>query len=396
MKSTAPRGVRLQRKSALQFLILIGIVSLFSDMTHEAARSVNGPFLAILGASGTVVGVVSGLGEVAGYSIRLLSGYFSDRTRKYWTITFVGYVINLLAVPLLALVGNWPVAAALMIVERIGKGIRVPPRDTMLSHATESMGRGWGFGLHEAMDQLGAILGPLIVATVLYARSDYRPAYAVLLIPALLALSVLALARFLYPRPHELSKAQTSAKGRDHSRTFWLYVAATALMAAGFADFPLIAYHFQKVSIADPTIIPVIYSVAMGVDALAALAFGRLFDRIGASTMVVAALLSAGFAPLAFFGGLWLAILGMVLWGIGMGAQESVMRAAIADMVPPERRGRAYGVFNTAFGIAWFLGSAAIGTLYDISIPALVVFSVVAQLASVPIFYAVARRARGG
>jgi len=385
---------QLQARTALGFVILVGIVSLFSDMTHEAARSINGQFLAVLGASGAAVGVVSGLGEVAGYSIRLLSGFLSDRTRKYWTITFLGYAINLLAVPLLALAGNWPAAAVLMIVERIGKGIRVPPRDTMLSHATESMGRGWGFGLHEAMDQLGAILGPLIVAAVLFARADYRTGYAVLLMPALLALAVLTLARFRYPRPEELSKPPSRSQGGDHSRRFWLYVGATALMAAGFADFPLIAYHFEKVSIAGPTLIPVIYAVAMGVDALAALAFGRLFDRMGASTLVIAAMLSAGFAPLVFFGDMRLAIAGMVLWGIGMGAQESVMRAAIADMVPSDRRGSAYGLFNTVFGIAWFLGSAVIGVLYDVSIPALVGFSVIAQLASVPVFYAVARQRR--
>ena len=394
MTSGVTGAARPQSKSALRFVILLGIVSLFSDMTHEAARSVNGPFLAILGASGAVVGIVSGLGEVAGYAIRLISGYLTDQTRRYWVISFLGYAVNLLAVPFLALAGNWPAAATLMIVERIGKGIRVPPRDTMLSHATESMGRGWGFGLHEAMDQLGAILGPLIVAAVLYARSDYRAGYAILIIPALLALSVLTLARVLYPRPHELSTAEPSSPARGYSRIFWLYVAATALMAAGFADFPLIAYHFQKTSIVDPRNIPIIYAVAMGVDAVAALVLGRLFDRIGPSTMVLAAAASAGFAPLAFFGGLWLAILGMVFWGIGMGAQESIMRAAIAGMIPAERRGRAYGIFNTVFGIAWFLGSVVIGSLYDVSIPALVAFSMAAQLAAVPVFYVVARRVR--
>jgi MFS family permease len=392
MESTNTRSQGISARTALRFVVLIGVVSLFADMTYEGARSINGPYLAILGASGTVVGVVSGLGELIGFSIRLVSGYLSDRTKGYWTITFFGYAVNLLAVPLLALAGNWQLAALLMVIERIGKGIRVPPRDAMLSYATQHMGHGWGFGLHEALDQLGAVCGPLIVAAVLYFRDGYQTGYALLLAPALLALSVLAAARFLYPRPQDLEFSQTKLEVQGFTKPFWLYVTATAFMAAGFADFPLIAYHFQKASIATPTLIPVLYAVAMGVDALAAIIFGRLFDRIGLSTMIMVALLSAFFAPLVFFGGFSLAILGMVLWGIGIGAQESIMRAAIAGMIAPEQRGLAYGLFNTAYGIAWFLGSVLIGVLYDISIPWLVAFSMITQLASVPILFIVRQR----
>ena len=377
----------ISSNAALRFVVLIGIVSLFADMTYEGARSINGPFLAILGASGTVVGVVSGLGELIGYVLRLVSGYFSDKTKNYWAITFFGYAVNLIAVPLLALAGNWQIAAVLMMIERIGKAIRVPPRDAMLSYATHHMGRGWGFGLHEALDQLGAVTGPLIVAAVLYFRDGYRTGYALLLIPALLALAVLTTARFLYPHPQDLEINQKTLQVQVFSRSFWLYVIAAALIAAGFADFPLIAYHFQKTSLASPTLIPILYAVAMGVDALAALIFGRLFDRIGLSTMMLVAVLSAFFAPLVFFGTFSLAVLGMALWGMSMGAQESIMRAAVAGMVATERRGLAYGVFNTAYGISWFLGSVLIGVLYDVSIPWLVAFSVTAQLASIPFFY---------
>jgi MFS family permease len=385
-------GHTVSAKTALQFVVLIGIVSLFADMTYEGARSINGPYLAILGASGIIVGVVSGLGELIGYSLRLISGYFSDKTRNYWAITILGYSVNLIAVPLLALAGNWEIAAALMIAERIGKGIRVPPRDAMLSYATHQMGRGWGFGLHEALDQLGAIIGPVIVAGVLFFREGYQTGYGLLLIPALLALSILMVARFLYPRPQDLEISQTGLQVQGFSKTYWLYLAATAFIAAGFADFPLIAYHFQQASVASPSVIPVLYAVAMGADALAALAFGRLFDRIGLATLMIVAGLSALFAPLVFLGSLLPALLGMILWGVGVGAQESIMRAAVAGMVAPERRARAYGVFNTAYGIAWFLGSVLIGYLYDISIPALVAFSVIVQLISLPIFYAVSKR----
>lgn len=377
----------LTLKTALRFVVLIGVVSLFADMTYEGARSINGPFLAVLGASGAVVGIVSGLGELIGYSIRLVSGYFSDKNKSYWAITFFGYAVNLIAVPLLALAGSWQVAATLMVIERIGKGIRVPPRDAMLSYATHRMGRGWGFGLHEALDQIGAILGPLFVAAVLYFKGGYQTAYGLLIIPALLALGTLALARFLYPRPQDLEFSQTRLEVEGFSRVFWLYMAGAALVAAGFADFPLIAYHFQKASIATPALIPVLYAIAMAVDAIAAIIFGRLFDRIGLTTMIFVTVLSAFFAPLVFLGNLPMAVLGMALWGIGMGAQESIMRAAVAGMVSTERRGMAYGLFNTVYGVAWFVGSVLIGILYDVSIPWLVGFSVVAQLAAIPIFY---------
>jgi len=387
MEASTAVGQGISARTALRFVILIGMVSLFADMTYEGGRSINGPFLAILGASGTVVGVVSGLGELIGFSVRLVSGYFSDKTKGYWAITFLGYAVNLIAVPILALAGNWQIAAFLMIIERIGKGVRVPPRDAMLSYATQRMGRGWGFGLHEALDQLGAITGPLIVATVLYFRDGYRTGYGLLLVPALLALSVLTAARFLYPRPQDLEISQAKLQVAGFSKGFWLYVTAAALIAAGFADFPLIAYHFQKVSIASETMIPVLYATAMGVDALAALIFGRLFDRLGLSVMMLVAVISAFFAPLVFFGDFSLAILGMALWGIGVGAQESIMRAAIGGMIAPGQRGTAYGLFNMVYGIAWFLGSVLIGILYDVSIPWLVAFSVAAQLASIPIFY---------
>jgi MFS family permease len=377
----------ISNKTALKFVILLGVVSLFADMTYEGARSITGPFLAVLGASGTIVGIVAGFGELIGYGLRLVSGYISDRTGKYWTVTLIGYFINLLAVPLLALAGRWDIAALLMIAERMGKAIRNPSRDAMLSHATQRIGRGWGFGLHEAMDQIGAILGPLIVAGVLYLSDGYRMSFAILLVPALVALAVLLVARALYPRPRDLEVASVELKTKGFSRIFWLYLAAVSLIAAGYVDFPLISYHFEKLSIVSKVWIPGFYAVAMGVDALSALYFGRLFDRIGLSILIVVSFLSSFFAPLVFLGGFNLALLGMALWGIGMGAQESIMRAAIAEMVPMDKRSTAYGIFNAGFGLFWFLGSALMGILYDVSIPALILFSVVMQLASVPFFF---------
>lgn len=380
--------------AALTFVVLIGAVSRFADMTYEGARSITGPFLAILGASGAAVGIVAGFGELIGYGLRLASGYVSDRTGKYWAITVLGYTVNLLAVPLLALAGRWEIAALLMIAERVGKAIRTPARDAMLSHATKMIGRGWGFGLHEALDQIGAVIGPLIVAAVLYLRGSYQTGFGVLLIPALLALSVLLVARLLYPRPRDFEVGSPALETHGFPRVFWLYLFAVALIAAGYADFPLIAYHFKKVSSVPDGWIPIAYAVAMGVDALAALIFGRLFDRMGISVLIVAWLLSSFFAPLAFMGGLNVTFVGMALWGVGMGAQESIMRAAIAEMVPADRRGAAYGVFNAGYGLFWFAGSAPMGMLYDISVHMLIGFSVVTQLGSIPLLLLVRKEAR--
>ncbi len=380
------------KQSAIKFVVLIGLVSLFADMTYEGARSITGQYLAVLGASATVVGLVAGVGEFIGYGLRLVSGYISDKTRQYWMLTIIGYMLNLFAVPLLALVGRWDLAAALMILERIGKAIRTPARDAMLSHATRAVGSGWGFGLHEAMDQVGAMLGPVIVAAVLYLKGGYETSFGILVVPALLAITVLLTARYFYPNPRDLEVGYPKLNTKGFAQVFWLYLGAVALIAFGYADFPLIAFHFKKVDIAPDQWLPTLYALAMGVDALAALAFGRLFDRIGIAALALGSLLTAWFAPLVFYGGLPYAVAGMVLWGIGMGAQESIMRASIAEMVPIDKRGTAYGIFNTGYGVCWFLGSALMGYLYDVSLVSLVVFSIVMQLASIPLFLKIRKR----
>ena len=382
------------RTRAMRFVVLLGVVSLLADTTYEGARSITGPFLAALGASGTIVGLVAGFGELVGYGLRLVSGLISDRTKRYWTMTLVGYAVNLLAVPLLALAGRWEIAAALMIGERVGKALRNPPRDAMLSHATSEVGRGWGFGLHEAMDQIGAVLGPLIVTAVIETRNDFRTAFAVLLIPAVMALAVLSLARILYPHPQDLEVGIPQASTAGFPRVFWLYLAAVGLVAAGFVDFPLIAFHLQKQSIVPPVWIPAFYATAMGADAIAALVFGRIYDRLGLSTLAAASAISMLFAPLTFLAGFWGVLGGTALWGIGMGAQESILRAAVAGMVPADRRGTAYGVFNAAYGVLWFVGSALMGVLYDRSLPGLIAFSVLTQLASIPLFLVAGARMR--
>jgi MFS family permease len=380
------------RRAALAFVVLLGIVSLFADMTYEGARSAAGPYLAVLGASATVVGIVAGAGELIGYGLRLVSGYLSDRTGRYWLITIAGYVVNLAAVPILALAGNWETAAGLLVTERIGKAIRTPARDAMLSHATHQVGHGWGFGLHEALDQVGAVLGPLLIGCVLFVNHDYRLAFGLLAVPAGLAMATLFAARVRYPRPADLEPVSPKPEPKQFPRAFWWYVVAVSLAAAGFADFPLIAYHLKKSGIASDAVIPLLYAVAMGVDAAAALLLGTLFDRYGLKVLAVVTAVSSLFAPLVFLAGFDLALAGIAIWGVGMGAQESIARAAIAGLIPKERRGSAYGVFNLCYGAAWFAGSAVIGLLYDTNITGVVVFSLATQLASVPLLLSLGRQ----
>ncbi|HJP94686.1 MAG TPA: MFS transporter [Pyrinomonadaceae bacterium] len=374
-------------KSAFRFVLIVGIVNLFADLTYEGARSITGPFLESLGASAIVVGVVAGGGELLGYSLRSIAGYLADKTQKYWVVIFAGYIINMLVVPALALAGNWPLASVLIIAERTGRAIRKPAVDAMLSYAGKSIGRGWVFGLNEGLDQAGATFGPLVIALVLYLRRGYREGFAVLLISALLCLGTLVLARLWFPQPHKLEEDTELLETQGFSKSFWILVVAGALVAVGFADFSLIAFHFKKATSVSDTTIPLFYAAAMAAGALTNLVFGRLFDRVGIAIAMVAFFAGACFAPFVFLGQYWLILIGMLLWGIGMGAQNSLLKAMLADVMPANRRSTGFGLFYTAFGVAWFLGSATMGFLYYKSIPALIIFSVVFQLAALPVFW---------
>jgi predicted MFS family arabinose efflux permease len=386
---------RQLEKLAFRFVLTVGIVNLFADMTYEGARANTGPFLASLGASAAIVGFVAGSGELLGYCLRSFSGYFADKTHKYWAVIFVGYFINMLAVPTLALASNWPAAGALIVAERTGRAIRRPAVEAMISHAGKSIGRGWVFGLNEALDQGGATVGPLITALVLYLHGTYHRAFAVLLVPAALCLITLAFARVAYPRPQELEQRTPHfLQAKRFSQAYWTYLAAGALMACGFADFSLIAFHFHQTATVAQDTIPIFYAVAMLAGALAALVLGRLLDKVGLPALLVAFALPAFSAPLVFLGGSAMALAGVILWGAGMGAQDSSLKAVLAGIVPPERRSTAFGVFDTGFGIAWFLGSAAMGLLYDVSVPAVVLFSAVLQLAALPVLYFAKRQER--
>ncbi len=391
-----PSVARSRRSAALRFVVILGVMSFFADFTYEGSRSIVGQYMGLLGAGALAISMVSGFGTLLGYGLRLLSGPGADRTGKYWPITIGGYVLQMTAVPLLALAGSWEVAAVLVVAERVGKAIRNPPRDAMLSHAAEEIGYGRAFGLHEALDQFGATFGPLFVALVLLVlHHDYKWAFALLAVPAAIELGLLATARMAYPNPSDLSPASAKITTTDRMpRTFWVYLGAAAFVGAGFADFPLIAYHFERARIVATDLVPVFYAVAMAVGGAGSLLFGRLFDRFGMRLLVPLTLLSALYAPLVFLGGFWAGLAGVVFWGIGTGVQESIIPAAVARMVSRDRRASAFGIFTGGYGVAWFGGSTVVGVLFGVSLPAVVAFAMASEVAALPFFVAAARRAR--
>jgi MFS family permease len=373
-----------ERAAAIRFIICLGFVSLFADATYEGAYSILGPFLKDLGASAAQVGIIAGLGEMIAASLRFFSGRFADRTRSYWSITLFGYILNLLVVPALAFAGNWQAAALLVVAERTGKSLRGPARDVLLSEATGVVGHGWGFGLHAAFDQTGAFLGPLMMAAAVARLNHFGPAFLWLAFPAAGAFVALLVARFV--RPNKGAPPKLPAQQHRLPKVFWIYVAAAGMLALGYVDFPLLAFHFQKTALVKPALIPLYYAGAMAVNGLSALLFGRLYDRYGVVVLSVSVLFSLLALPLGFLGGPNGAIPSVACWAIGLGAQDACLRSGIAKVVSMNKRGSAFGAFNGVFGVMWFLGSATMGLLYDFSLPALVLFGIAAQVIAALVF----------
>lgn len=377
------------KNSAFALIILFGLVSLFSDATYEGMRSVIGPYLAFLGASGFVIGVVTGIGEFIGYALRLLSGTLSDRTGRYWLIAWVGYLINLLAVPLLAFANRWEVAAALVIAERLGKALRTPARDALISYAANKTGRGYGFGIHEAMDRVGGLLGPLLIFFVGFFGGSLHLSFLLLGIPALVSLACLALARKRYPNPQEFEPHSHQPVSKKFPPAFWLYMGAISFIALGFINFPLLAYFFLRDL--PSQMIPLFYALAVFVSGVASLYLGKLYDRYGMKVIFFTSMLSALFVPFVFSSNSAAILFGMVLWGVGWGSQGSILRAAVSRWVSTERRATAYGILNFSLGVFSFLNGAIIGLLIDRSLIGMILFSLIAQFLALPLLYLVGR-----
>ena len=402
-----------QKKSrlsqAMVFLILFGIVSLFSDMTHEGASSIRGAYLALLGASAGAIGFISGLGELIGYSMRYLFGRITDRTRSYWPMVILGYVLDIIAVPALALVGEhgWIAACLLLVVQRMGKAIKKPAKDTIMSFAASQEGAGRSFGLQELLDQIGAFLGPVLLWLVMLGRTGASPirtyslCFAVLAIPGGITLLLLLYTRSRFPNPEQFEPEPKEYIPFRMKKSFILYIAGISLFAFGFIDYSLIVMHISRtaaslsgaVGLITEETLPLLYAGAMLIDAVSALFFGFLYDRIGVRSLIFSTLLSSGFAVFVFsMHSVPALLVGIALWGIGMGAQESILKAAVSSMVPKSSRATGYGIFECSFGFFWFLGSWLMGALYDFSIPAMVAVSVAAQLLSIPLYLASSRQ----
>ncbi|KAF0222484.1 MAG: Arabinose efflux permease [Erysipelotrichaceae bacterium] len=388
---------------ALLFIVLMGLVSLLSDMTHEGARSIYGVFLSMTGASAAAIGFVSGFGELLGNALILVTGYIADKTHKYWMMTIIGYSINLLAIPALALVpeNGWILACALIFIERIGRAIRKPSKSTMVSFASKQLGEGKTFAILEFMDQIGAFLGPVMLFFVLMAKGEgnqlsaYHLAFLVLGIPAVLTLVVLLIARRKFPDPSKFEKESTIKEPLKIKVSFILYLAAISLFAFGFIDFPMITMHISRQGLVSITILPLLYAGAMIVDAFAALFFGWFYDKYGLRVLMLSTLISATFSLFIFYvGSLEAMVIGIIMWGIGMGAQETILKAAVATLVPKKSRSIGFGVFELTFGFSWFLGSWLLGYLYDVDINLMIMISIGVQLLAIPVFYGTYRSSK--
>ncbi len=382
-----------------RFVFLLGWVSLFADLCYEGMRGAIGPYLAMMGASATAVGAVAGTGEAIGYALRYVSGALADRTQRYWMLAIMGYSTNLIAVPLLALAGSWPMVAVLVGLERLGKAIRSPAKSTITSFAASEMGAGKVFAITEAMDQVGGLLGPLLVTAVLAWKGEslegFGWAFVILGIPAAIAMVILLRARRLVPDPRSLEKEGHDEHGAL-GPSYRVYLVGVALIAVGLADWPLLAYHMQKEQLLATKWLPVAYAAAMAADGVAAMIAGNAFDRVrkrggtGAGVVSAFVLFGAGYAPLVWLGGPASAIAGIALWSIALAATESIGKAMIATIVPRGERGRAYGLYYLVWGLAWWLGSILLGVLYDrsrvaasiVAISALVAGAIVVALSA--------------
>jgi len=378
---------------AFSFVLIMGLVNLFGDVAYEGGASINGPFMASLGAGAAIISITAGAGEFLGYALRLPAGYIADKTGRYWTITFIGYVINLFAVPAMALAGNWQVAALLVLAERAGRALRKPTVEAMLSYTTNELGRGWVYGVNTALDEIGATIGPLVIALVLLLHGNYRTGYALLAISALLALASLIAARVTFPLPARLEQGH-SATARGFQRAYWMAMLAGAFFAAGLMSFELISYHLAANKIIEGPWIPVLLALATAFGVIASLVLGKLYDGYGMPVLLAAVLLSAMFSPLVFFGGTAAVVAGMLLWGIGYATQDTLLKAVIAGLLPEGKRNTAFGLFYAGYGGGWLVGSIVTGLLYDQSRLGLVVFAAAAQLASLPLFLLAERRRR--
>jgi MFS family permease len=396
----APEPTRSRSWAGWRTVVWLGVVSLLVDLVYEGARSITGPFLASLGASALTVGLVTGAGEGAALGFRLFSGPAADRSGRYWRWMVVGYALTALCVPLMALApalgaAGLVFASAMVLLERTGKAVRSPAKSTLLAVAARNVGRGRGFGVHKALDQTGALLGPLLVAMVIAVTSHTWAGLAVLAVPGIIALGVLAWMR-RHVRDPERDPARADARDLEPlPRTFYVYAVACALTTVGLMTFGVISFHLVHEHLVTAAVVPLVYAAAMGAEAVSSLGTGFAYDRIGGGTLLVLPVVVAAVPLLVFTESTGVAVAGVLLWGGATGVQDSTVKALVADLVPLSRLATAYGAFAAFQALAALTGGVLAGWLYDVHRAALVDVIVVAQVLAMVLLVAVLVRRPG-
>lgn len=386
MPKPSPDPRQKVRDLSIRLILFLGMASLLGSLVSNGARSVTGPYILLLGGSAAIVGLVAGSGEFIGYALRSATGAYVNQSQRYWNVAMAGYGL-LAAIPLLAVSGRWETAAVLIIAERVGKAVRTPARDTILSHATTTVGRGWGFGIHKALDQVGAVIGPLVMVAVLVFTGGYAQGFLLLGIPLVGVAIILLFARSAVPRPGRLEANGGTRENRDDPPGIMPYTTFIFLGMAGFASFPLISFHLKARSIIPDAAIPLFYASAMVVSVVVALLVGRIFDRIGTHALLAIPVLSTTTVLLAFSFNPGVAIVGSLVWGAGIGIFETVLRASIAESTAADRRGKVYGAVSAVFGTAWFTGSVVMGVLYDVSIGHIIAYVLIVEVAALIAYF---------
>ncbi|MFN4219890.1 MAG: MFS transporter [bacterium] len=369
-------------------LLTLSSVALFSDIVYEGSRSIASPFMYSKEASIIFVSFIAGLGEFINYFFRILFGYLADKTKKYWSFLITGYILTAFSVPLLAFANNYTTVGLLLLTERLGKAIRSPSKDTIISYIGHKYGQGFTFGIHELIDQAGAIIAPLIIGMILiFSNNNYKTAFLFLTIPGIISLILLFFAKLKFSKIIDNEIIENKKKENNKktnflkNKNFWIYILGMSLFGFGFTNFFLISYHYKSLNIFEPSGIAFLYSIAMLFDGLFAIIIGKLFDNFGIKILILCIFLSLLSTPLLFLSAWnWVIVVAIGLWGIGVAMQESVMKSYISNITSVDERATAFGIFNSIYGISNLVGAAILGYFYKFSVINMILFSVFLQL----------------
>jgi MFS family permease len=362
-------------------VFFLGIVSLLTDVSTEMIFTLIPFFLSnVLGAATTVVGLVGGVTESTDAIFRIFSGWVSDRVKKRKPLAVLGYSFSTLVKPFMYLASTWVGVLAIRFSDRVGKGIRTSPRDALVADSVSAGERGRGFGLQRAMDTTGAVLGLGLAAIIIYfvqgggvelSLKTYRWLVLVGIVPAVLA--VLVLLFFVHESKSSPSASQklTRIKSAGFDIRFKLFLAIMAVFTLGNSSDFFVILRAQNLgsSVLYVTLMLVLFNISYAATSLPA---GVLSDRLGRRGVIalgwsIYALVYLGFAVASELWQVWLLF---ACYGVYYGLVEGVARAFVADLVPEEKRGTAYGLYHGVVGITLLPASLIAGWLWDAVNPA--------------------------